>query len=64
IKTLVMHGLMDRITSYKGTAAFARNNPELVELKLWDGLCHEIHNEPEKQQVFDHMAGWLEKLSC
>lgn len=62
IKTLAMHGLADRITSYKGTAAFARNNPQLVELKLWEGLYHEIHNEKEKQQVFDHIRGWLEKL--
>jgi alpha-beta hydrolase superfamily lysophospholipase len=62
IKTLIMHGLMDRITSYKGTAAFARNNPELVELKLWEGLYHEIHNEKEKQQVYDHIAGWLGRL--
>lgn len=62
IKTLVMHGLADRITSFKGTTAFARNNPELVELKLWEGLYHEIHNEKEKQQVFDHIAGWLGKL--
>lgn len=61
-KTLIMHGLMDRITSYKGTAAFARNNPELVELKLWEGLYHEIHNEKEKQQVYDHIAGWLARL--
>ena len=62
IKTLVMHGLSDRITSYKGTTAFARNNPELIELKLWEGLYHEIHNEKEKQMVFDHIASWLEKL--
>lgn len=62
IKTLVMHGLADRITSFKGTTAFARNNPELVELKLWEGLYHEIHNEKEKQQVFDHIATWLGKL--
>jgi len=62
VKTLAMHGLMDRITSYKGTTAFARNNPELIELKLWEGLYHEIHNEKEKQQVFDHIKTWLQKL--
>ncbi len=61
-KTLAMHGLADRITSYKGTTAFAKNNPQMIELKLWDGLYHEIHNEKEKQQVFDYIAGWLGKL--
>jgi len=61
-KTLAMHGLADRITSYQGTTAFAQKNPQMIELKLWDGLYHEIHNEKEKQQVFDYIAGWLGKL--
>ncbi len=62
IKTLAMHGTADRITSYQGTVAFAQNNPQMIELKLWEGLYHEIHNEKEKQQVFDYIGGWLEKL--
>ncbi len=61
-KTLAMHGLADRITSYLGTTAFAQNNPQMIELKLWDGLYHEIHNEEEKQQVFEYIAVWLGKL--
>lgn len=61
-KTLAMHGLADRITSYQGTTAFAQNNPQMIELKLWEGLYHEIHNEPEKQQVFNHIKTWLERL--
>lgn len=61
-KTLAMHGLADRITSYQGTTAFAQGNPQMIELKIWEGLYHEIHNEPEKQQVFDHIKTWLEKL--
>lgn len=61
-KTLAMHGLADRITSYQGTTAFAQKNPQMIELKLCEGLYHEIHNEKEKQQVFDHIAGWLQKL--
>jgi alpha-beta hydrolase superfamily lysophospholipase len=63
VNTLAMHGLADRITSYQGTTAFAQTNPQMIELKLWEGLCHEIHNEPEKQQVFGYLAGWLGKLN-
>jgi acylglycerol lipase len=62
IKTLAMHGLADRITSYQGTKEFAENNTQMIELKLWNGLYHEIHNEKEKQQVLDYVARWLEKL--
>ena len=29
--------------------------------KLYDGLYHQIHNEPEKEQVLGDMADWLEK---
>jgi len=45
----------------KATEEFANKNPLKVELKLWDGFYHEIHNEPEKQQVFDYIANWLSK---
>jgi alpha-beta hydrolase superfamily lysophospholipase len=61
IKTLAMHGTADRLTSCLGTTAFAQNNPKMIELKLWEGLYHEIHNEKEKEQVFESIAGWLEK---
>ena len=32
-----------------------------VILKLWDGLYHEIHNEPEQAEVFKVMIAWLDK---
>ena len=61
VKTLAMHGTADRATSSMGTEEFANRNPQNVELKLWDGFYHEIHNEPERQQVFDYIANWLSK---
>jgi alpha-beta hydrolase superfamily lysophospholipase len=62
IKTLVMHGTADRLTYAKGSEEFANNNSKYIELKLWDGFYHEIHNEKEKQEVFDYIANWLYKL--
>jgi alpha-beta hydrolase superfamily lysophospholipase len=62
VKTLAMHGTADRITSVEGTKAFAANNPQMIELKLWEGFYHELHNEKEKQRVFDYMADWINKL--
>jgi alpha-beta hydrolase superfamily lysophospholipase len=60
---LIMHGLADRNTYPEGSRDFAeiagKNNPD-VTLKLWDGLYHEIHNEPEKEQVFEFMLQWLD----
>lgn len=62
IKTLVMHGAADRLTSSKGSEEFTHQNPQMIEMKLWEGFYHEIHNEKEKQQVFDYIANWISKL--
>ncbi len=64
IKTplLVMHGMEDRLTSPKGSQEFASNSGENVHLKMWDGLYHELHNEPERQEIFNYEMEWMNKL--
>ena len=37
-----------------------RAGSEDKTLKRYDGLFHEILNEPERQQVLDDMADWLD----
>jgi alpha-beta hydrolase superfamily lysophospholipase len=32
-----------------------------LDLVLWDGLYHEMFNEPERETVFARMEEWLEK---
>jgi len=61
---LIMHGTADKLTYLSGSEDFARlagekNND--VTLKLWDGLYHELHNEPEKEDVFNVMIEWLDR---
>jgi len=59
---LMMHGTADKLTYPSGSEDFARLAREAggdVTLKLWDGLYHEIHNEPEKAEVFQTMIAWL-----
>jgi acylglycerol lipase len=56
---LLMHGGADRITSLPASREFAAAAGASCTLKVWDGFYHEIHNEPEKQQVFDYLLGWL-----
>jgi len=62
VKTLATHGTADRLTSAEGTKEFAAKNPQMIELKLWDGFYHELHNEKEKQEVFNYIGNWLSKL--
>ena len=60
---LLMHGTADRITYAHGSkdfAALASKHNRAVTLKLWDGFYHELHNEPQKQDVFRFMIDWLD----
>ncbi len=56
---LIMHGGADKLTSPKGSRQFAENVSGDVTYKEWPGLYHELHNEPEKQQVFDFVLKWM-----
>ncbi|MFH1446631.1 MAG: lysophospholipase [Chloroflexota bacterium] len=56
---LLMHGTKDRLCNYKGSEAFAAAAKGDVTLKLWEGFFHEIHNEPEKEEVFQTVVKWI-----
>jgi alpha-beta hydrolase superfamily lysophospholipase len=56
---LLMHGGADRITSPEASRQFAESAGEKVTLRIWDDLYHEIHNEPEKGEVFEFMIDWM-----
>lgn len=57
---LVMHGTGDQLAYYQGSQEFADLVKGDCTVKLWDGLYHEIHNEPEKGDVFAYLLGWLD----
>jgi alpha-beta hydrolase superfamily lysophospholipase len=59
IPTLIMHGTADKLTSAEGTKEFAGKSGPNVELKLWNGLYHEMQNEPEKEEVFKYTLNWI-----
>jgi alpha-beta hydrolase superfamily lysophospholipase len=58
---LLMHGRDDKIISVKASYEFANTKIKNCTLKIWDGLYHEIHNEPEKKEVFKFLVDWLDK---
>jgi alpha-beta hydrolase superfamily lysophospholipase len=35
-----------------------------VELVVWDGLYHEMFNEPEKDRVRERVLAWLEERTA
>jgi len=58
---LLMHGGADRVTSAEASRQFAAKAGKNVTLRIWEGLYHEIHNEPEQAEVFKVMIEWLDK---
>lgn len=58
---LLMHGGADRITSAKATMEFASRLKGKFEVIIWDGLYHEIHNEPTQNQVFAITLNWINR---
>ena len=57
---LIMHGGADQLTYPSGSRLFAERVPGDCTLKVYEGLYHEIHNEPERQQVFADLLSWLD----
>lgn len=54
VPLLLLHGSDDKITSHTASRDFALNS-SLVEIKIWDGGYHELHNEPFKKEVFEYI---------
>jgi len=61
VKTLLVHGSEDLICSPKGSSEFASQNVN-VDLKIWEGGFHELHNEPFKEEVHKYIIDWINKL--
>ncbi len=61
IPMLLMHGSADAITSAAGSAEFAAKAADYAEYKEWPGLYHEIHNEPEQQEVMTYAYNWMQE---
>lgn len=56
---LLMHGTGDQICSHEGSLDFAAKTP-LVELRLWEGAYHELHNDLCRHEVFDTIRSWID----
>lgn len=57
---LLMHGTGDRLAYARGSQEFARLATQAdIDLKLWEGAYHELHNELEQDQVFEYLLKWL-----
>jgi len=57
---LIMHGGDDKLADPEGSRLIYQGVSSTDKtLKIYDGLYHEIFNEPEQEQVLAEVAGWL-----
>ncbi len=60
VPTLIMYGTADALCPPSGSVMLSeRIGAADVTVKAYDGLYHEILNEPEQQQVLDDICAWL-----
>jgi acylglycerol lipase len=59
VQALLLHGSEDKICSPEGSKEFASKSG-MVELKIWEGGYHELHNEPFKEEVFKFILAWID----
>lgn len=62
IPVLLMHGADDKITSAAATRALFGRVVGDITHKEWPGLWHEMHNEKEKEQLFDYTLEWIKRF--
>jgi alpha-beta hydrolase superfamily lysophospholipase len=58
---LMFHGSADPIAYARGTEEFADKVPGEVTVHIYEGLLHEPHNEPEKDEVLTDVVAWLDE---
>lgn len=61
IPVYLFHGSDDKLISPDGSRELASKNSK-IELKLWEGGYHELHNESFKDDVFTGILTWVNKL--
>jgi alpha-beta hydrolase superfamily lysophospholipase len=59
IQTLVIHGADDELVQPAASATLAASGG--VERKVYPGLRHEMHNEPDSAQVLGDVTDWIDR---
>lgn len=58
----IAQGTDDRLVDPVATDTFAKKVKGDITYKSFPGAYHELHNEPNKQELFDFLSSWLEKV--
>lgn len=62
LPTLILHGTADKLVPLAATRPlYQAISPNYRALKLYDGLFHEVFNEPERATVTADLMAWLDR---
>jgi acylglycerol lipase len=62
LPTLILHGTADALCALTGSIDIeAGLGSEDVTFNRYDGLFHEVFNEPERDRVLDDVCAWLDR---
>lgn len=56
---LLLHGGEDHVTSVEASKEFSTKANHNCTLHVYEGLFHEIHNEPRNEEIFERIIDWL-----
>ena len=59
--TLLLFAGADKLVNPAGSRAFAAKAPACVSTHCFEHMYHEIFNEPDQAQVFEHLKTWLDQ---
>lgn len=56
---LLFHGTSDQLTSYKASEEFSKKVKAPIKFELFEGAYHEIHNDLDRDKLFQLILDWL-----
>ena len=59
----ILHGEEDKLTDCAASREFKANAGDNVRLDVLPGLYHEVHNEPEKEEILNRIINWCDQLT-
>ena len=62
VPMLIFHGEKDRLTSYNSSKELAENSGSNIKFIGFKDAYHEIHNEPEKEELLKNIFNWINSL--
>lgn len=59
----ILHGEDDKLTDYNGSKDFYAKAGDNVTLETFPNMYHELHNEPEKEEIFADIIAYCNQLT-